>query len=52
MDRDVIDLDAPLNEQFFDITEGQPVSEIPTNSEHDHFGREPVPSERCAIYGW
>ncbi len=40
VDGDVIDFDATLDEQFFDITEGESVSEIPADGEHDDLGRD------------
>jgi hypothetical protein len=50
MDRDVIHFDAPLGQEFFNISVRKPVSEIPADSQHDHFGREPVSDERRAIH--
>jgi hypothetical protein len=38
--RDVIDLDATLGEQLFDVAVGQPKAQIPADGQHDHVGRE------------
>ena len=45
VDGDVVDLDAAFGEEFFDVTVGEPVSEIPSNREHDDLGRKSVASE-------
>ena len=46
VDRDVINQDAPLGEQFLDVAVGQSVAEIPPDRDRDHIGREPEPGER------
>ena len=51
MDCDLIYFDATLSQEFFDISVGEPVSEVPTDGEHDYFGREPVTHERAAVDG-
>ena len=50
VDRDVIHLDAALEEEFLDVPEGKAVAEVPTNSEHDDLGRESVAGERRPIH--
>jgi hypothetical protein len=35
-----------FDHEFFDIAVREPVAEIPTASQHDDLGREPVTSER------
>ena len=51
VDGDVIDLDATLGQEFFNVAVGESVSEVPADGEHDHFGWESVAGERCAIDG-
>jgi hypothetical protein len=46
VDCDVIHLDATLRKEFFNVSEGQPIPDIPTHSQRDHLGREPVANER------
>ncbi len=46
VDGDVIDLDASFGEEFFDISVGESVSEVATNSEHDDLRLESVAAER------
>jgi hypothetical protein len=48
----MVDLDATLDQEFFDVAVGEPVSEVPTDGEHDDLGWEPVAGERCAIDRW
>jgi hypothetical protein len=38
VDRDVINLDAALGEQFFDISVRESVSEVPAHRQQDHVG--------------
>lgn len=45
MDGDVIDFNATLDQEFFDITAGASVPEVPADGEHDYFGREAVARE-------
>jgi hypothetical protein len=42
MDRDVIDLDATLDQRFFNVAVGESVAEVLADFEHDDLGREPV----------
>src|SRR5438270_13851907 len=46
IDGDVINLDATLGQQLFNIAIREPVAKIPTYRNHDHIRREPIPSER------
>ena len=41
----MIDLDTTLGQQFFDVTVGQAVAQIPAHRHHDHLRREPEPRE-------
>ena len=43
---DVVDLDAALGEQFFEVSVGEAVPEVAAHREQDHLGREPEPGER------
>src|SRR5439155_24235126 len=45
IDRDVIDLDPTLAEDFLDVALGEPVPQIPAHSENDDLGREPEPAQ-------
>src|SRR5690348_5326443 len=45
VDRDVIDLDAPLGQQFFHVAVGEPVTQIPTNRNHDPSGAKRNPEK-------
>jgi hypothetical protein len=49
VDGDVIDFDTALDQEFFGIAVGESVAEVPTDSQHDHLGWEPVASEGGAI---
>lgn len=49
VDGEVIDFDAALCQEFFDVAVGQSVSEIPADSQQDDFGWEPITSERGTI---
>ena len=49
VDGHVVHFDPALNQEFFDISEGESVSEIPAHRERDHLGREPEPGERRTI---
>ena len=51
MNRDVIDLDPAFSEEFFNVSVGQSVAQIPPDSQHDDLGREPITGEGCAIDG-
>jgi hypothetical protein len=49
-DRDVVDLDTPLEEQLLHVAVGQVVAQVRPNGDHDHVRREPEPDEgrlRC-----
>jgi hypothetical protein len=39
-DRDVVDLDAALGEQFLKVAIGQPEAQVPADRQHDHIGWE------------
>jgi hypothetical protein len=41
----LIDLDATLDQQFFDIAVRQAIAQVPPDGEHDHVRREPEASE-------
>ena len=41
----MVDLDATLGEQLFEVPVGQPVPQVPAHRQQDHLGREPEPSE-------
>jgi hypothetical protein len=41
----VVDLDATLGEQLFDVALRQPEAQVPTDSQDDHLGREPEAGE-------
>ncbi len=43
---DVFNSDAALSEEFFEITVGQSVAQVPAHSEHDHLRHKPEPHER------
>jgi len=49
VDGDVINLDATLCEEFFDITVGQAVAEVPADSQQDHLRRKPIPGKRSGL---
>ncbi len=49
VDSDVINPDPAFDEKLFDVSVGQSVAEVPTDSEHDHLGREPEARERATI---
>jgi hypothetical protein len=40
---DVVDVDAPLCEQFLDVAIREPVAQVPAHSEDDDLRREPEP---------
>lgn len=46
MDRDVVDFDAAFDQELLDVSVGESVSEVPADSQHDHFGWETVACER------
>jgi hypothetical protein len=46
VDRDVIDLDAALGEQFLDVAVGQAVAQIPAHRDRDHLTWKPVTRRR------
>ena len=45
VDRDVIDGDAALGQQFLDVPVGQPIPQVPPDRERDHRRREPEACE-------
>jgi hypothetical protein len=45
VDRDVIDLDAPLSERLFHVTVGQSVTQVPAHRQHDDLTGEAKLSE-------
>jgi hypothetical protein len=45
VDGDVVDLDAPLDEQLLDISVGQAEAQVPADREHDHIRGEAEPGE-------
>jgi hypothetical protein len=42
---DVVDFDATLGEQFFEVAVGQPVPQVPAHGQQDHLRRETEASE-------
>ena len=46
VDGDVVDFDTAFNEELFDVSVGESVTEVPAHREHDHLRREPIASER------
>ena len=46
VDRDVVNLDAALGEEFFKIAVRQSVAEVPAHRQQDHVGREPEARKR------
>jgi hypothetical protein len=46
VNRDVINLDATLGEELFDIAVGQAIAEMPAHRQQDHVWREPEANER------
>jgi hypothetical protein len=45
VDRDVVDIDAALGEEFLDIAVGQTEPQVPADREGDDLGREAEPGE-------
>jgi hypothetical protein len=43
--RNVVDLDAALGEEFFDVLVGQAEPQVPADRQGDDLGREAVPGE-------
>jgi hypothetical protein len=43
---DVVDFDAALSQEFFDVAVRQPVPEIPAHHQQDHLRREPEAGKR------
>ena len=41
----MVDLDAALGEEFFDVAEGQAETQVPADRQHDHLGRKAEASE-------
>jgi hypothetical protein len=48
----VIDIDAALGEEIFEIAIRQTEPEIPADRQHDHLRREPEPRERRKLLDW
>jgi hypothetical protein len=46
MDRDVVNLDAALGKELFDVAVGQAVAEVSAHRQQDHVRREPESNER------
>jgi hypothetical protein len=44
--RHVVDVDAAFGQEFFDVSVGQPVAQIPAHRQRDHLGRETETGER------
>ena len=42
----MINFEATLGHELFDVAVGQAVPEVPTDSEHDDLRREPIANER------
>jgi hypothetical protein len=40
IDRHVVDLDAALGEEFFDIAIGETKAQVPADGQHNHLGWE------------
>lgn len=51
LDGGVIDLDAPLDQEFFPVTVGKPEAQRPAHRQGDHLRREPEPGEHPRT-GW
>jgi hypothetical protein len=51
VDGDVVDLDAALGEQLFDVAVGQAEAQVPAHRQHDDVGREAATRERRAGHG-
>jgi hypothetical protein len=41
----MVDGDASFGQQFFDVSVGEAVAQIPANGDHDHIGREAEPAK-------
>jgi hypothetical protein len=48
VDRDVVDLDAALGEELFDVAVGQAEAQVPADRQHDDIGREAEAGEAGA----
>ena len=48
-DREMVNLNASLGEQFLDVSVEQSVAQVPADSEEDHVWRKPESSERAGI---
>ena len=46
LDGDVVNLDAALGEEFFDIAVQESVAEVPAHCQQDHVRWKPEPSKR------
>ena len=42
----MVDLDAAFDDDFLEVTVGEPEPQVPAHRQQDHLGREPVPGER------
>ena len=45
VDAHVVDLDAALGQELFDVSVGEAESQVPANPKGNDLGREPVPGE-------
>jgi hypothetical protein len=45
----VVDLDATLGQQLFDVAVGQAVAEVPADRDCDHLRRKPEPGKRRPV---
>jgi hypothetical protein len=52
IDRNVVDIDTALGQQFLDIAVGQAIPEVPAHRHHDHIRREAEPSEARMFSGF
>jgi hypothetical protein len=43
----VVDLDAPLGQQFLDVAMGQAVPQLPAHRHRYHLPRGPIPNRSC-----
>jgi hypothetical protein len=51
VDRDMIDLDAPIDQHLFDVAVGQPDTRLPAHNHGDHLRREPE-AQRSLLLRW
>jgi hypothetical protein len=48
----MVDVDAAFGQEFFDVSVGQPVAQLPAHRDRDHLWRETKPGERGPRYRW